>query len=177
VDVLNLQSPFSLGIGTTEVFTVGNPGAGNVGSRSVGSGYLERITAMTLVLTTSAVVANRILALVYQNQDQQELVASVAGFAVTASQAVTFGAAVGFNTTAAVSGTRGQIALPSLFMYPGWRLLLTWSNADGGDSLTSIRGIIERFPIGRDGYLIGEPVEYRRGRENGHLRPRTQELV
>lgn len=157
VDVPGIFQPFNLGPGTVEEFTITNPGAGNAASRIVGNGYYERLLGVNFSITTSAVANTRVPRVVYQDGDQTEMFSAISGFGLVASSTCTYSCLLACTTSPAISGLRATICLPPVILAQGFRFVLTFTPGDGGDVITLIRGLVERFPIGSDGYLTGEP--------------------
>ena len=144
-------------LGTLEVFTQLD---GNTATRIVGQGYMERMISCVFNFNTSAVVAARQVQIVYVDQDSNRFARVVAPSTQTASLTNTYNCVVGV-TAQAVVGTHQEIPLPPLVLTAGWKIQWNCANLDGGDTFTTIRGLIERFPVGREGYSLG-PVRPRR---------------
>lgn len=155
-DTLALTQPYGIGRGTVETFTVTTPAAGAQFSRTTAQGYWERVISMFFLFTTSAVVASRQVALEVQDADGNV----IGGEAAPQLQAASLvGRYYVKNTTGSIGFAgplRQSLAFPGLFLQPGWKVVTNVSLIDVTDTLTLVRGVVERFGIGQDGTPVGE---------------------
>lgn len=165
-DAITLLQPYSIGRGTVEVFTITAPGAGNTATRTTAQGFAERLLAVTFTLSNSAVVNNRTPFVRFLDGDSNEFASAVATSIQPASNAVTYCAAIANQNTGNLGQPRNSFIIPSLWLVPGWRFNIGVLFLDAGDTITGIRGLIERVSLGQDGYPIGEtrPSDTERGR-------------
>ena len=164
-DTLALTQAFGVGRGTVEVFSIAAPGAGVQFTRTTVQGYWERILSMFFLLTTSAAVANRQVAVEVQDGDGNVLGGAAAGQVQAASLAGRYYAGWSMSNTSAAAPIRQSLALPPMFLQPSWKIVSNVAALDAGDTITLIRGVVERFGIGADGTPVGEvqPVYNERG--------------
>src|SRR5262249_44384810 len=130
--------------------------AGATTSRTTAQGFLERIRTISLQLVTSAVVANREVTIRYRDADNNQFAEAPAGAVQAASNTFTYGFGIGQTTTAASPGGRLSVALADIYLFPGWNILFSVIAIDATDQISAIRGLVERYSLGRDGYPIGE---------------------
>lgn len=158
-DALALDTPFGLGRGVVEVVTIPDPGAQANWSRRTGSGYLERYLGIFTILTSDATVANRQVAIEYRNADGVVFTGTAGGVLQTASNIFRYYFAITGSLTTSAASARQTASLPNVFMEPGFQIATLIGGFQATDTLTSTAVIVERFPIGDDGYEFGTPVE------------------
>lgn len=156
MSALPLTQPVGLSVGVQEPFTIAPPAAGAAAAFTCDGRGLRRLTSLVLTLTTSAVVAARYLKLEWQGiAGQAYAVAAVAAtLAASSTQRYVFAstyAAQAWNT-----GTDAFAPLPAVFLSPGDVLTTVVDNIDAGDTITLVRGVMERFPL--DG--VGVPIPW-----------------
>lgn len=155
-DVLALFQPGWLGRGVIEEFTVGNPAGGANFTRTTPGGRWERLISLLFVLTSGAGVANRDVAVEFQDGDQNAFGGSAAGVFQTASVVTRYYFGLNLNPSGAVAPTRQAAALPWLFLQPGDRIVSNIGALDATDQISAIRGRVEVFSVGQDGFPLGE---------------------
>jgi hypothetical protein len=152
-----LFQPFGAGRGTVETFTVASPSAGANLTRTTSQGYWERYVAVFFTLVTSAAVANRQVALEWQDGDGNVLTDTACGSVQTATNTWRYGFGIGLLGFNNANAARQNAPLPWLFLQPSWKLVSNVGAFDAADQISVVRGVVERFPVGFDGYPIGEP--------------------
>ena len=165
-DSLTITQPYAVGRGTVEEFSIAAPGAQTNLSRTTAQGYWERYISLFVILTTDANAANRVLALEFQDGDGNVVGGTTNGVLQTATNTFRYYFMLGGGITTAAASARQLAPLPYLFVQPSWKLVSNVAAFQVGDTLTAIRGVVERFGIGPDGTPIGETAtEYtERGR-------------
>lgn len=120
-------------------FTIKAPGQG-----------LWRIISLSFTLATSAVVANRRVALLADDQTDVYF-AAASSVDLTASLTTRVSAFGGAAATGVVGGAI-NIALPrdGLPLQPGHRLRSSTLNLDVGDQYSAIRALVQEYPYGPD---------------------------
>lgn len=166
VDALALLEPLGLGRGVVDVVTIADPAPGSHWFYQVGAGNMERVLAIGFDFTADATVANRQLGVQYRDADGHAFFYAVLPFAVTASTGLSIGAAVDVTTSPTLGVSFATLCLPDMFLRPGTTLRSRCANFAGGDDWANVFALVERLPIGPDGYELGEPAEARahRGR-------------
>ena len=129
--------------GLADVITVGNPAAGSQYAITVPAGVNWLVRALHFQLVTSAVVANRFVTLVLQD-NLGNTFAQLPGFAATASltSQITFGNALPFNAQNNVN----ESGLPTELRMPGgWQIKTATANMDAGDQFSGMAIELEIF--------------------------------
>jgi hypothetical protein len=153
---LALTQPIGAGLGVQEPFAPASPAAGaNLSFVCDGRG-LRRLQTLVLTLTTSAVVAARYLKVEWQGGDGKAYAVAAVAATLAASLTQRYVFAVGYAAQAWNTGTDGFAPLPAVLLSPGDSLVTVVDNLDAGDTLTVIRGTMERFPL--DG--VGLPAAW-----------------
>jgi len=152
-----MLEPFAYGRGWLESIPGTQPSAGGGFVRDFEPQYISRLVAIRLRLDTSAVVANRVLTVQYQDgngTNVEEDGAGVAALAGTSAQVY----AGSYQRTSSEWGPAGPIFFPlcGRFMQGGQRLRINVLNMDAGDQLSAIVLSFERFVPGPLGYEQGE---------------------
>jgi len=169
-DALTLFQPVSLGRGIVEVFSGVSPAAGANFTRTTAQGYAERLVGLTWQVVTDATAANRNLSVVYQDADTNPFALQTAPNVQTATTTVVYGATIGGSAAGVLVGGRMSLALPPLILFPGHRFVIQVSNIQVTDAITAIRGLVERFSLGADGYPVGETELPYTERGRGYVR-------
>ncbi len=169
-DALTLLQGYRSGRGVVETFSVAAPAAGSNFARVTGQGYWERIIALFAVLTTSAVVGNRQFAVEVQDADGNTVGGTAAAAVQPASTVCRYYGLLCAAPATAASPLRQPLPLPWLFLQPGWRLVSQVAALDAGDTITQIRGVVERLGIGPDGTPVGETGRPYTERTSGYER-------
>ena len=122
------------------------PAAGANWSYKVDGRYFERVLAVTFVLNTSAVVANRFPAVNVADNNGAIITSVPAGGTVVASTSLSVflqlhAPAYAFGSS---GGTFGFF--PDLLLPPDWTISSLISGMDVGDTLTGIVLLVQRFP-------------------------------
>lgn len=115
--------------------------------RAPGQG-LWRVLSLAFVLTTSAVVANRRVALLADDQTDVWWAAE-STVDIAASLATRFGAYPGAAATGLANFTV-NIPLPhgGLILQPGHRVRSSTALIDAGDQFSAIRALVQEYPYG-----------------------------
>lgn len=152
---LSLTQPFGIGFGVQEPFAPADPGAGvNLAFTCDGRG-LRRLTTLVLTLTTSAVVASRYLKLEWQGSGTKPYAVAAVAATLAASSTQRYVFATSYAAQSWNTGTDAFAPLPAVLLAPGDSLVTVVDNLDAGDTLTTIRGTMERFPL--DGVGLPAP--------------------
>lgn len=123
-----------------------SPAAGQFWSRKVDGRYSERLLLATFTLVTSAVVANRFIALQLLDQNNVLITSVPVAGAVVASTVVTpclqvGGPAYGSGGSGPVNGF-----LPDLITPGDWTWKTSGFNLDAGDQFSGIVLVVQQFP-------------------------------
>lgn len=159
---------FSYGRGFFELQSVNNPAAGAEASVQLPGAFVSRLITCVFTLATSAVVANRVVTLEYQDGNGAAFLRVGAAVAVTAGSTQEFSAHQHGGSGAWNTGTPVFFGLPDVFLEPGRMLVIDVDGIDVGDQLSGIVLGWERFPTGPRGYEIGRVG--RGGRQAQHTR-------
>lgn len=152
---LSLTQPFGVGFGVQEPFKLENPGAGvNLSFVADGKGA-RRLTSLVLTFATSAVVAARYLKLELRGADAKAYAVAAVAATLAASQTQRYVFSTNYTSQAWNAGTDAFAPLPAVILSPGDQLVTSIDNLDAGDTLTNIRGTMERFPL--DGVGLPAP--------------------
>jgi hypothetical protein len=139
-------NPAGIQPGWLDTLPFPNPAAGSAFTRAVPGELGERLITVTATLTTSAVVANRIVSITYLDRSGNAFASVQMSNAVVASSSVTvFGMATWPVSAKGASGI-SALPIPDLLLTPGMSWQLSVSNMDAGDTLTGINSYMWRFP-------------------------------
>lgn len=142
-----LTQPVAIGLGLQEPFAVQAPAAGqNFSFVADGHGY-RRLVSLVLTLTASAVNVNRYLKLQWQGGDGNPYAVAAVAATVGAASVQRYVFSSSYSAQAWNTGTDGFAPLPAVYLAPGDVLASVVDNLDVGDTLTLIRGVMERFPL------------------------------
>lgn len=148
-----LLEPFAYGEGFVDYILGDAPAAGaNFSLPFLDGRWDVRILSCIVTLDTDANAANRLLSLDYivRGVTFVRNAASVVWTASTVAQVFMFK----INQAVAEWNTNTPCFVPllDLFLNPGMTAQITVDNKQVGDTLTSIRFVVEKFPTGRRGY-------------------------
>jgi hypothetical protein len=144
---LSLTQPIGIGFGVQEPFPLANPAAGANASFVCDGRGLRRLTSLVLTLTTSAVVASRYLKLEWQGSDGKAYAVAAVAATLSAGSTQRYVFVLGYASQAWNTGTDAFAPLPGVLLSPGDTLATVVDNLDAGDTLTVIRGTMERYPL------------------------------
>jgi 2-keto-4-pentenoate hydratase/2-oxohepta-3-ene-1,7-dioic acid hydratase in catechol pathway len=153
---LSLTQPVGSGLGVQEPFAIATPAAGSGFTFTADGRGLRRLSAFVLTLTTSATVAARYLKLEWRGGDNVPYAVAAVAATLAASLTQRYVFALNYAGQAWNTGTDGFAPLPAVFLSPGDSLVAVVDNIAVGDTLTLIRGTMERFPL--DG--VGLPAAW-----------------
>lgn len=128
--------------------TIANPAAGADWRHTCPGQGVHRVVAMRAVLTTSAAVANRAVALVLSD-GTDDFATIPAGAAIAASQT---GVVSTIPGAPGVGATNGPLLLPSptdgFLLLPGWSLRTATGAIDVADQWSAVRLWVVEYPTG-----------------------------
>lgn len=145
--VLALTQPFGVARGVQEPFAIANPAAGSGAAFVCDGRGLRRLLSLVFTLTTDANAANRYVTVEFQGNDANAYCVNAAGVTVAASTTQRFAGTISRGQGEWASGSDILYPLESLFLYPGDTLRVVVAAIQAGDTLTKIRGVMERFPL------------------------------
>lgn len=148
-------------VGHTEVFTMANA-TGVERVRTVGDGYWERVISIVFNFTTDATANARIVKLEWEDQDQNRFARGIPPATQAASLGYTYIGGIGIPAIGPVSPPGfNQVTIPmhSIYLSPGWGFRIAVNNLGAGDIIASARGLVERLPLGPQGYPVGRPTQ------------------
>lgn len=160
---LGLSSGASFGLGFIRPLTFAPAVVGAAMAYRFDGAEMVRPLSVVAQLTTSAVVANRGLALTMVDDDGNTVYRIPQTTAVVASTTVTAQWLLGM--TVPYAGTNGDLiaGLPSMLLSGGYTLSLSASLLDAGDQLKNGRLYLEAYPLGPAGYPGGTTRLYAEG--------------
>ena len=147
-----LTAGSSWGRGFYRPLPIAQPAVGLPAAFASSDGEFLRPVALTCVLVTSAVVANRQPRFQVTDQDGNLFYSIPLGAAVVAGASITlqwqYGGGSGF------SGADGSIvgSLPNIFIPAGFKLAVNAVNLDVGDQFKNVHCWAEAYPWGPAGY-------------------------
>jgi hypothetical protein len=151
-----LVQPFGYGLAYPDWLDVATPAAGATQSVTVDGAWSVRIVAARATLTTDANVANRLVTLDFVNARGVTYAANGASVVVTAG---TSAQVFEWDRNRSVSewNTNTPVWAPLLdeIIPPGFSVKFNVANIQVGDTLTSLRLWVEKFPTGARGYPRG----------------------
>lgn len=139
--------PFGLGWGSQEPFTINPPGAATNATFKVDGRGRRRLVSLVFTLTTDANVANRYVAVEYRGFDGGAFAVNAASVLVTASSTQRFVGSIDRGVAEWNTGTDVLFPLADVFLHASDTLVIAVSSIQAGDTLTGIRGVMERFPV------------------------------
>lgn len=142
-----LTQPYGTARGIQEPFAIANPGANTNASFSVDGRGLRRLVALVFTLTTDGNAANRIVTVEYVGGDGLPFSVSGNPTAVTANKTQRFAAGLNLDVGGTLSLSDLFVPLAGLFLYPSNIIQVNVANKQVTDTLTNIRGVLERFPL------------------------------
>lgn len=151
-----LLEPFSYNRGYRKLLQPAAPGAGSTYTHTVPGDAWERLIALTFLFSTGSNVANRVVTIDYAEPQQATFLSDGPAVVVTAS--TTNQAFNGSNQrTDSEWNANTAIFFPLWggFLEAGWSWKINVANIDAADTITSIVALVEKFEVGREGYLVG----------------------
>lgn len=144
-----LAGIYRYGEGYVDFIDVAQPAAGLNAAVSVPGQYGLVVLGARATLTTSATVANRLVALDVINANSSTRLRNPAPASIPASttnQRYEFNAA--YTTGASI--TNGPMVVPvnDLLVPPGWTIQITVDNIAAGDQLASVSMVVVKVPTG-----------------------------
>lgn len=116
-----------------------SPAAGSAFALNIDPRYTSRLLAATFTLTTSAVVANRYVALEFRDGGGTAFVVNAAGVVVLASSAQRFSGSSERGQSEWATNTDVLFPILPVELQGGMTLNIAVTNMDAGDTLTAIR--------------------------------------
>ena len=145
--VLAVTQPYGAGLGIQEPFRIASPGA-NTNATYQADGYgLRKLLSLVFTLTTDSNVANRYVTVEYQGKDGNAFAVSAAGVTYPASATQRYAGSAFRGEAEWAPNTDVLFPLLPVLLYPGDVLKIVVANIQAGDTLTAIRGVMERFPL------------------------------
>lgn len=133
-------------VGWQEPVYVPAPAPGAQWVYKVDGRFTERVLSIRMVLTTSAVVANRFPRVQVTDHNGTVVISSLAGQSVAANSSLISNLFTGSsdNANGGAGDTFGDI--PSLLIPPGWSWGSTVASMDAADQLSGIVLLVQRYP-------------------------------
>jgi hypothetical protein len=150
-----LTSEFAHGRAFSEVVPVTSPAVATGFTYTVGGNYWERLVALAFVLTSDGNAANRAVLLRVKDGSGATLIGIPTAAVQVATKVYTYsywGQQV--PATDAVGLVNAQPA-PSIFLQPGFTIVVSIGAVQAGDQVSAIRLYMERFDTGPNGYPVG----------------------
>lgn len=142
-----LTQPYGAALGIQEPFSLPNPAAGANATFVVDGRGLRRLTSIVFTLTTSAAAANRYAHISFLGGDGLAYCVNAAAVVVTANSTQRFAGQLSRTVGEWAANTDVLFPLANVFVNPGDSIIVRVTGIDVGDTLTSIRGVMERFPL------------------------------
>ena len=117
---------------------IANPGAGADFGVTVPSGSTWDLLSLTMLLATSAVVADRLDQIIIKDQDGTVQIIVYVGQSQPASEAVRHVYSTGFGTTSTSIVLVQSLPSPPAILREGWSLHSLTGNLDAGDQYTQV---------------------------------------
>jgi hypothetical protein len=150
-----LTSEFAHGRAFSEVVPLVNPAVATGFTYTVGGNYWERIAALSFVLTSDGNAANRAVLLRVKDGTGATLLAIPTAAVQVASKVYTYSYwGQQSPATDAVGLVNAQPA-PSIFLQPGFTVVVSIGAVQVGDQISAIRVYREAFDTGPEGYPLG----------------------
>lgn len=132
----------------TEPIKLAAPGIGAPLTRVIPSEYFETLLSVSLLLATSATVANRLPQIAFADGDGNVFgeYASTAAIPATTTSRIT--GAVDVDDVTAGTNTLVTIGLPRLLLPPGFRWTISAAGIDPGDQFSVAYALLWRVPTG-----------------------------
>lgn len=131
--------------------TPANPAAGAKLTVTVPGGQIRRLLAGTLLLTTSAAVANRVPFVEVLNADGLIEYHAPQGGAITAGLAATVAISPQFTIQTALVNAAALLLVPDYYLLPGEQLVVDVSNIQAADQISKVVLVWDVIPIGQGG--------------------------
>lgn len=153
--IFGLGLPFGYGRLQQRPFAVAVPAVATGTSYKVPGDGMERLLCCSATLVSDNNAANRSVVLSLEDGDGNVLLQLPPNAVQAASLTVRYSWSVHASSlTATVAGAQ-LIQIPPLILQPQWQWVWTIGSVQAGDQLSAIAGLIERFPLGPQGYPIG----------------------
>ena len=146
----DLLGPFAYGAGFQQVLLPAQPAAGAEFVTKVPGGVAYRILSARIALVTSVAVANRIPRIAIRDGDGNDIMEVQAVTAVPAGTNTYQFFMPGIDT----SSSRQAAGIPSMFLHPGYSIVLGATNIQAADQISGVRIWTEQFELGNGAYSI-----------------------
>lgn len=154
--VMGLGAPYGHGREFQDFIDLASPAAGANKAFVVPGDFFLRVIAAKAQLDTDANAANRLLSLDFIGARGTTYIRNAAPVLVTAS---TVAQVFQWATTRTVSewntGTPIFVPLEDIFLEPGMSVQFTLDNKQVTDTLTALSLVVEKWPTGARGELVG----------------------
>jgi hypothetical protein len=150
-----LTSEFAHGRAFSEVVPVANPAAGGGFTYTVGGNYWERLAALAFTLVTDGNAATRQVLVEFQDGSGTGIASTAGGGTQILSLTRKYSFTPNQSAASGLVGTSLLAPLPTLFLQPGFKVVVSIANVQAGDQLSAIRVYREAFDTGPEGYPVG----------------------
>ncbi len=150
-----LTSEFAHGRAFSEVVAVANPAAGGGFTYTVSGNYWERFAAVAFTLVTDGSAATRQVLLEFQDATGTAIGSTAGGGTQILSLTRKYSFTPNQAAASGLVGTSLLAPLPTFFLQPGFKMVVTVANVQTTDQISGIRIYREAFDTGPEGYPIG----------------------
>lgn len=142
-----LTRGFGLAWGSQEPFAIAAPGAATAATFTVDGRGRRRLVSLVFTLTTDANAANRYVTVEYRGIAAGAFAVNAASVLVTANSVQRFAGSIDRGVAEWNAGTDVLFPLEDVFLHASDQLVIAVGAMQAGDTLTGIRGVMERFPV------------------------------
>jgi hypothetical protein len=154
--VMGLGTPYGHGREFQDFIDISTPAANTNASFAVPGDVYVRVIAARATLTTDANAANRFLALDFIGARGKTVVRNGAGLVVVANTtALAFVWNAAYSSSVFATNTPVFVPVLPLFLEPGMSVQFTVDNKQAGDQLSLLSLVVEKWPTGLRGELVG----------------------
>lgn len=150
-----LLEPFSYNRGYRRLLQPANPSAGHTYTHTTPGDAWERLIAIQFTLVTSSTVADRLVTIDYAELTGTPFLSDGAAVLVEASSTQVFNGSNNLGSASWNTGTSVFFPLWGGFLESGWTWTINVGAIDTTDQLGPIVALVEKFEVGREGYIVG----------------------
>ena len=155
--VLALTQPIGVGLGQQLPLRIPNPAAGaNLAYPFDGYGTY-RVLSLVFTVTLANAGANRLVTVEYRGKDALPFSLNEATTVQVINTAERYAGSVWKTVSDFNTGTDLLFNLDAVQLFPGDSLNIVIASIDVGDTITNVRGVMERFPLSEDVLPVEEP--------------------
>lgn len=154
--VLAVTQPVSRGVGQQLPLRIADPAAGANVAQSIDGLGMYRLLSLVFTVTLANAGSNRLVTVEYRGLDGLAYSVNEATTLQVINTAERYAGSIAYSVSDFNTGTDLMFPLDPVFLSPGDTLNIVIASINANDTITSIRGQWERFPLDEAAYPVLE---------------------